>query len=251
VHWSLDCTDGHFSGVAQTAPSPKGGYIAPALASFAVNQTTHAECLLKTVAPGKAKVHTLKGHLFQCVGRTDVGGPEDLTPETPYDPQKPGTAIVDPVKPEKPSTAVGDPVKPVISCANGVVKDGTCECKPHFKPVKAGKNVWRCVRSVADPRPETPVISEPKISCAMGTVKNGACSCARTHKLVKKGKNAWACVKVVVDPPRNNDKAKVEAKTAPKKTAAPESGNTDKAKGGKGKGKGKTAKKGNGSSAIR
>ena len=24
VHWSLDCTNGHFSGVAQTAPSPKG-----------------------------------------------------------------------------------------------------------------------------------------------------------------------------------------------------------------------------------
>jgi hypothetical protein len=105
VHWSLDCTNGHLSGVAQTVPSPKGGYIAPALASFAVNQTTHAKCALKTVAPGKAKVHTLKGHLFQCVGRTDVGGPEDLTPETPSDPQKPGTAVVDPVKPEKPSTA--------------------------------------------------------------------------------------------------------------------------------------------------
>ena len=137
----FDCTNGHFSGVAQSAPSPKGGYIAPALASFAVNQTTHAKCALKTVAPGKAKVHTLKGHLFQCVGRTDVGGPEDLTPETPSDPQKPGTAIVDPVKPEKPSTAVADPVKPTISCANGVVKNGVCECEPHFKPVKAGKNL--------------------------------------------------------------------------------------------------------------
>jgi hypothetical protein len=247
VHWSLDCTNGHFSGVAQTAPSPQGGYIAPASASFEVNQTTHAKCALKTVAPGKAKVHMLKGHLFQCVGRTDVGGPEDLTPEMPSDPQKPGTAIVDPEKPEKPSTAVVDPAK--ISCSNGVVKDGACVCERTMKPVKAGKNAWRCIQSVVDPKPETPSVSEPKISCAMGTVKNGACTCARTHKLVKKGKNAWACVKVVVDPPRNKDKAKVEVKTAPKKTAAPKSGNADKAKGGKGKGK--TAKQGNGSSALR
>jgi hypothetical protein len=149
------------------------------------------------------------------------------------------------LKPEKPSTAVVDPVK--ISCANGVVKDGACACEPNFKPVKAGKNAWRCVRSAVDPK--KPIVSEPKISCAMGTVKNGACTCARTHKLVKKGKNAWACVKVVVDPPRNKDNAKTEVKTAPKKTTAPKSGNADKAKGGKGKGK--TAKKGNGWSTLR
>ena len=245
VHWSLDCTNGHFSGVAQTAPSPKGGYIAPAIASFAVNQTTHAKCALKTVAPGKAKVHTLKGHVFQCVNRTDVGGPEDLTPETPSDPQKPGTAIVDPVKPEQPSTAVVDPVK--ISCANGKVKGGACECEPYFKPVKAGKHAWRCVRSTADPKPETPIVSEPKVSCARGKVVNDTCKCAKTDKLTKTGKNAWACVKVVVDPPRNKDKTKLEVKTAPKKTAAPKSGNADKG----GKGKGKTAKQGNGSSALR
>jgi hypothetical protein len=234
VHWSLDCTNGHFSGVAQTAPSPKGGYIAPAIASFAVNQTTHAKCALKTVAPGKAKVHTLKGHVFQCVNRTDVGGPEDLTPETPSDPQKPGTAIVDPVK---------------ISCANGKVKGGACECEPYFKPVKAGKNAWRCVRSTADPKPETPIVSEPKISCARGKVVNDTCKCAKTDKLAKTGKNAWACVKVVVDPPRNKDKTKLEVKTAPKKTAAPKSSNAEKGKGGKGKGQ--TANKGNGSSALR
>jgi hypothetical protein len=204
--------------------------------------------VLKTVAPGKAKVHTLKGHVFQCVGRTDVGGPEDLTPETPSDPQKPGTAIVDPVKPEQPNTAVVDPVK--ISCANGVVKDGACECEPHFKPVKAGKNAWRCVRSTVDPKPEKPVVSEPKITCAGGTVKNGACTCARTHKPVKAGKDAWRCVKtVVVDPPKDKGNAKGEVKTAPKKTAAPKLGTADKSKGGKGKGK--TAKQGNGSSALR
>jgi hypothetical protein len=251
VHWSLDCTNGHFSGVAQTAPSPKGGYIAPALASFAVNQTTHAKCALKTVAPGKAKVHTLKGHVFQCVGRTDVGGPEDLTPETPSDPQKPGTAIVDPVKPDKPDELEGHTASvsaPKISCQNGAVIRGACVCEPTMKRIKAGKNAWRCV---GDPKPEKPIVSEPKISCARGKVVNAACVCDRKDKLTKTGKNTWACVKVVVDPPRNKDKAKVEVKTAPKKTAAPKLGNADKGKGGKGKGKGKTAKQGNGSSALR
>jgi hypothetical protein len=102
------------------------------------------------------------------------------------------------------------------------------------------------VRSVADPKPETPVVAEPKITCAKGTVKNGACTCARAEKVVKKGKHAWACVKVVADPPRNKDKMKVEVKT-PTTTAAPKSGNADKPKGGKGK----TAKKGNSSSVVR
>jgi hypothetical protein len=262
VHWSLDCTNGHFSGMAQTAPSPQGGYVAPALASFAVNQTTHAKCALKTVAPGKAKVHRLKGHLFQCVGRTDVGGPEDLTPETPSDPQKPGTAVVDPVKPDEPKDdekpdKVTDTETQQISCANGVIRNGGCDCEPHFRPVKAGKNAWRCVRSTVDPKPEKPIVSEPKISCARGKVVNGACKCASTDKLVKSGKNAWACVKVVVDPPRSKDKFEAKSdkakgvKTAPKKTMAPKLGKSEKAKADKGKAKGKTAKKGNGSSAIR
>ena len=264
VHWSLDCTNGHFSGVAQTVASPKGGYIAPALVKFDVNQTTHAKCVLKTVAPGKAKIHTLKDHIFQCVKRTDVGGPEDLTPDTRPDPQKPDKPdkVVDPVKPDKPKpdkpgTAVVDPSRPTISCANGVVRNGACECEPTMKPVKAGKNAWRCV---LDPKPEKPIVSEPKITCAKGRVKNGACTCDRMHKVVKTGRNTWACVKVVVDLPRNKANAKVEVKTdeakagvktAPKKMAAPKLGNADKVKGGKGKGKGKTAKKGNGSSTIR
>jgi hypothetical protein len=81
VHYSLDCTNGHFSGVAQPVTSPQGGYIAPALVSFDVNQTTHTKCALKTVAPGKPKVHTLKGHIFQCVGTTGVDGADDLAPD--------------------------------------------------------------------------------------------------------------------------------------------------------------------------
>ena len=38
VHYSLDCTNGHFSGVAQTAPKPGGGYVAPALVTFDITQ---------------------------------------------------------------------------------------------------------------------------------------------------------------------------------------------------------------------
>ena len=138
------------------------------------------------------------------------------------------------------------------------VKGDACECEPHFKPVKAGKNAWRCVRSVVDPRPDKPIVSEPKITCVKGKVQNGACKCAGGHKVVKTGKNVWACVKVVVDPPRNKDKTKFEAKTdkakvgvktAPKKTAAPKLGSADRGKGNKDKGK--TAKKGNGASALR
>jgi len=262
VHWSLDCTNGHFSGVAQTAPSPKGGYIAPALVTFDINQTTHAKCALKTVAPGNAKVHTLKGHIFQCVRTTGVGGADDLAPDSRPDPQKPDKPgkVVDPVKPDKPGTSVVDPVKPdeqkpnkatvsepKLTCANGAVKKGACSCEPNFKPVKAGQNAWRCVRSVADPKPVKPTVSQPKISCANGTAKNGACNCDRTHKPVKVGKNAWRCVRVVADPPKNKSGAnKLELKTAPKKMSQPKK--TAKPKSGAGKmtglkPKGKAAKK--------
>jgi hypothetical protein len=238
VHYSLDCTNGHFSGVAQPVASPQGGYVAPALVSFDVNQTTHAKCALKTVAPGKPKVHTLKGHIFQCVTPTGVSGSDELAPDTRPEPQqldKPGLTIAD----------------PQIGCAGGSVNDGACVCERTMKPVKAGKNAWRCVQSVVDPKPDKATVSGPKISCAGGTVKNGACTCARTHKPVKAGKDAWRCVKTVVtDPPKDKGSAnKVGVKTAPKKTAAPKSRNADKAKGGKGKGK--AAKNGNGSSALR
>jgi hypothetical protein len=158
--------------------------------------------------------------------------------------------VVDPVKPDEQEghTATVSGTQQ-ISCANGKVKGDACECEPHFKPVKAGKNAWRCVRSTVDPKPEKPIVSEPKISCARGIIKNRVCNCDRTHKVVKTGKNAWSCVKAVVDPPRNKAKTKVEVKTASKKTAASKLGKSEKAKGDKGKGK--TAKKGNGSSAVR
>jgi hypothetical protein len=82
VHYSLDCTNGHFSGVAQTAEKPGGGYVAPALVTFDVPETTQANCVLKSVAPGRPKVHTLKGHKYQCVKRDVDPASGDLT-DTP------------------------------------------------------------------------------------------------------------------------------------------------------------------------
>jgi hypothetical protein len=79
VHYSLDCTNGHFSGVAQTVPKPGGGYVAPALVTFDVTTTTQANCALKSVAPGAPKVHTLKGHHYQCVDRAVDPASGDLT----------------------------------------------------------------------------------------------------------------------------------------------------------------------------
>jgi hypothetical protein len=158
---------------------------------------------------------------------------------------------VDPPKPDEPKdepnkvTVTGTQQ---ISCAGGTVKDGACVCERTMKPVKAGKNAWRCVQSTVDPKPEKPTVSEPKISCANGIVKNGACTCARTHKPVKAGKDAWRCVKSTVEPKPDKDK-KLEVKTAPKKTGQPKLGTSEKGNGGKGKGK--AAKTGNGSSALR
>ena len=79
VHYSLDCTNGHFSGVAQTAPKPSGGYVAPALVTFDITATTQANCVLKSVAPGKPKIHTLKGHHYQCVNRAVDPASDDFT----------------------------------------------------------------------------------------------------------------------------------------------------------------------------
>ena len=176
----------------------EGGFIAPALVSFGINQTTHATCALKTVAPGKPKVHTLKGHTFQCVRTTGVDGSDDLTPDTRPDaqkPDKPGKIVIDPPR---------ETNEPTIACAGGAVRDGACVCARTMKPVKAGNNAWRCVKVAVDPKPDKPAVSQP--TCAGGTVRNGACACDRGEKPVKAGKNAWRCLKIaVIDPPRNKD----------------------------------------------
>ena len=78
VHWSLDCTNGqHLSGVAQAVEGPNG-FVAPALASFGITKTSVYSCILKTVAPGAAKVHQWKSHTFRCVTPA-VGRPGPTT----------------------------------------------------------------------------------------------------------------------------------------------------------------------------
>lgn len=197
VHYSLDCTNGHFSGVAQTAPGPKGGFVAPALVSFDIASTTKANCVLKTVAPGKPKVHTLKGHMFQCVKSTGVAGPGDLAPETGADPKrpdKPGLVIVDP--PRKPDEQKVDGASVTgtqrITCANGTVKGGACVCARTHKPVKAGNNAFRCVPTVVI----DPVRPGSKAGTTVGTTpdkgKSGQDAAAERRRLeaLKKAQDA-------------------------------------------------------------
>jgi hypothetical protein len=42
--------------------------------------------------------------------------------------------------------------QPKIACAGGTVRNGACVCGRGEKPVKAGKDAWRCVKiAVIDP----------------------------------------------------------------------------------------------------
>ena len=211
VHYSLDCLHGHFSGVAQTVPDGKGGYVAPALVSFDIDKTLHAKCALKSVAPGKPKVHALKGHLFQCVKRTFDPVTNDFGSDSrpPTDSSTPNKVVIDPprvVPPNTGPTVIVDPVK--ISCVRGAVRNNSCYCPPKHKKTQIGRNKWRCDPIVVDP-PKTPpgtgpnVIVDPvRITCLRGAVRNNSCYCPSKHKKVKIGPNAWRCNKVVIDPPK-------------------------------------------------
>ena len=164
-------------------------------------------------------MHTLKSHSFRCVTPTGVGGSDELAPDTRPNPKKP----------DKPVLTVVDP--PLI-CTNGIVKDGACVCVRTHKPVKAGWNAWRCMKTVVIDPPKTGAASslEQQISCTHGAVSNGACTCARAHKPVLAGKNAWRCVNVVVsDPPNKGSAHKLEVESAPRKTANPKNGGANKA----------------------
>lgn len=84
VHYRLDCTNGqHFSGIAMPAKKPGGGYVAVALKTFQVGQTTNYSCALKTTAPGTGKLHKWKSHMFQCVKPMMIPGSGNLTGSAP------------------------------------------------------------------------------------------------------------------------------------------------------------------------
>ena len=218
VHWSLDCTNGkNFSGVAQAVKSASGGYVAPAYVTFNVKKTTQMTCALKSVAPGKARTHTVKGHKFLCIKPIDVGGADDLAPDR--DPV-PSSDTVGP-------SVVVDPV-PQFECDNGRTVKGECVCRRGLKRTRTGPNKYRCEPKkpnivIADPTteptrpidPQTGSDDTASISCDGGTVKDDACQCPRTHKAVKAGKNAWRCKKfVVIDPVRTDGKKTSGQKTS-------------------------------------
>jgi hypothetical protein len=175
---------------------------------FAVTNNELVTCVLRTRIGGVLKPLDGGSKTFQCHKPTDVDASTNFVPDTRPDPRKPAKPVVavDPVKPDKQSIVVVDPPRPTISCANGKVKGNACECEPHFKPVKAGKNAWRCVRSTADPKPEKPIVSEPKLTCAGGKVAKGACLCGKGFKPVKVSQDAFRCAKAPA-PTRSTGKA--------------------------------------------
>ena len=55
VHYSLDCTNGHFSGVAPTAEKPGGGYVAPALVTFDITADHASQLRAEVGRPRQAE----------------------------------------------------------------------------------------------------------------------------------------------------------------------------------------------------
>jgi hypothetical protein len=98
IHYSLDCKQGSYSGVASTVPHPAGGYASAALVSFDVEKTLDESCTLRTVQPYGPKDHVTKQHLFQCVKRNVETGSNDIQvapkPQT-RNPRVPATLVPD------------------------------------------------------------------------------------------------------------------------------------------------------------
>jgi hypothetical protein len=195
---------------------------------------------------------------FTCHDPAPTGIQTNPTVQVNPDLPKGPSSVVDTGKPSSgnPDNRVEQPVPP-ITCLGGKVRGGKCLCGGGTvviggliggKPTK-----FRCV---AKPKPElvkpSAIAPLPKLTCAGGKAIKGECVCGKGLTPVKAGKSdlTWRCNKVVADPPRDKGSAnKVQVKTAPKKTATPKLSNSKRGK--DGKGKGKTAKKENGSSAVR
>ena len=186
--------------MAQTAPSPQGGFIAPALVSFAVNKTTNAKCVLKTVPTQQTQGSHAQGpHLpVRADNRRWRRGRLDL-----FSPLIPAARSAE--RPEKPGNVRGRTVwGPAISCWAARSRTApACACQ-HLQVRQGRQGCLALQRTVVDPKPFKPTVSEPKISCAGGAVKHGACACEPGRKPVKAGANAWRCVQWVVDRSRSS-----------------------------------------------
>lgn len=162
VRYKLECTTGTYTGLA---PSRKvsGGYVAPAAVSFRIpkgtNGKSHVNCALKSISPGKRKLHIARGRKFTCINRTTepVGGLDST-----------GT----------PPVAVT-----TISCKRGKVRNGKCRCGSRRKLKKLGRKQFACVKTAQ------------RISCKRGKVRNGKCRCGSRRVVKKLGNRRFACVK--------------------------------------------------------
>lgn len=162
VRYALECTTGTYNGLA---PSRKvnGGYVAPAVESIRIpkgtNGKSHVNCALKSISPGKRKLHIAKGRKFTCINPTTepVGGLDSA-----------GT----------PPVAVTE-----ISCKRGKVRNGKCRCGSRRKLKKLGRKQFACVKTAQ------------KISCKRGKVRNGKCTCGSRRVLKRLANRRFACVK--------------------------------------------------------
>ena len=167
VHWSLDCTNGHHSGVAQPVVKQDGTFVAPAAVKMKVTETGRVSCALKSVSPGKPKTHKLKGVHFQCIKST-VDTSNDLT---------------DTAQPEPAADSTPDLTVPEISCRGGKVRKGACVCPRDRELRKLGPRRFRCIRTV------------PELTCKNGTAHNNTCACPQGWPRKKTGNRQYVCKK--------------------------------------------------------
>ena len=177
VRYALACTTGTYTGLAASR-KVNGRYVAPAVETFAIPKGTkgksHVNCALKSISPGKPRLHEAKGRTFACINPTadPVGGFNST--ETP------------------PSAATS------ISCKRGKVRNGKCVCGSRRDLKKLGSKRFTCVKKH---KAET-------ISCRRGRVRHGKCMCASRRVLKKMGKHRFACVKKARPVLRHSRKAR-------------------------------------------
>jgi hypothetical protein len=147
--YELECGPGRSWQRSVTAPANKIGVDK---VQFDVANHERVTCALRTRIAGKLKPLDGASMTFQCHRPSDASAAADLVPETRPDPKGPHAPriVIDPPHPSKDGPSgkvIVDP--PRLSCAGGVVRSGRCHCPRTHKAVHAGKNVWRCVRSVS------------------------------------------------------------------------------------------------------
>jgi hypothetical protein len=119
---------------------------------------------------------------FQCHRPSDASAADDLVPETRPDPKgpRPPRIVIDPPKGDPSGTVIVDP--PRLSCAGGVLRAGRCLCPRTHKAVHAGKNAWRCVRSVGIDPPRKLQVEAPRSQKATKAAAKAARKALRQRK---------------------------------------------------------------------